>query len=183
MVHYSGASGLCACFFAFSLLGWLFWMGAFTEPLFLPLTIPAGAWTLHSLGQMAMALDRRPMFVIDPTGIVLPWSNGERINFEDLDSFWFTLNDFGDRSARHWSLSLQCIPRRYIDRPLWARARGNRTHTLLDGDVKFDCRYLSIATTELASFLAASHPGGWLDRANGVKTWDNELDAILPRGR
>jgi hypothetical protein len=178
MVCYSGRKALGINFFAFPFLAWLWWIGGLG--LFWPLTVILAVAALYSVAMAAQAIVRRPMLVIGESGICLPWLDNEIIAFSDLDSFWFTLHgrhgaDAGD--SRWWSLSLQCRPRRHIPRPLWAMLRDIRTNTLLEGDVRFDCRYFSASETEIAEQLKCRHPGGWIDSDRR-----SDLDAILPRG-
>jgi hypothetical protein len=178
VVRYSGRKALGVNFIVYPLLAWLWWIGGLST--FWPLTGILAVAALYSAAMAALALDRRPMFVIGESGICLPCLDDEIIAFDDLDSFWFTLHV--DRSAnpggsRRWSLSLQCRPRRDIPRPLWARLRDIRTNTLLEGDVRFDCRYLSASEIKIAEQLKSRHPGGWIDSDR-----PSDLDAILSRG-
>jgi hypothetical protein len=178
VVRYSGRKALGINFIVFPLLAWLWWIDALSP--FWPLTGILAVAGFYSVTMASLAIDRRPMLVIGEWGICLPWLDDEIIAFGDLDSFWFTLHV--DRSANpggsRWrSLSLQCRPRRDIPRPLWARLRDIRTNTLLDGDVRFDCRYFSASEIEIAEQLKCRHSGGWIDSDR-----PSDLDAVLPRG-
>jgi len=178
VVRYSGRKALGINLIVFPLLAWLWWIGALN--LLWPLTVILAVAALYSVATAALAIDRRPMLVIGESGMRLPWLDDKIIDFDDLDSFWFTLHvDRGaDPSGRRWwSLSLQCRPRRDIPRPLWARLRDIRTNTLLEGDVRFDCRHFSASEIEIAEQLKCRHPGGWIDSDR-----PSDLDAILSRG-
>lgn len=179
VVRYSGRKALGINFIVFPLLAWIWWIGGLNA--FPPLTVILALAALYSVAMAALAIARRPMLVIEESGICLPWLDDEIIAFGDLDSFWFTLHaDHGTDASgsRWWSLSLQCRPRRRIPRPIWAMLRGIRTNTLIEGDVRFDCRYFSASEIEIAKQLKCRHPGGWIDSDRR-----SDLDAILSRGR
>jgi hypothetical protein len=178
VVRYFGRKALGVNFTAFPFLAWLWWIGGLG--LFWPLAVILGLVALHSVAMAALAIDRRPMLVIGEADICLPCLDNQVIAFDDLDSFWFTFHaDHGNDSigGSWWSLSLQCRPRRHVSRSLRARLRAIQTNTLLEGDVRFDCRYLSPSEIEIAEQLRFRHPGGWIDSDRR-----SDLDAILPRG-